>query len=40
MAELSQPTKVVVADADNVVNVLFNGQLRVEQHFQITDNVD
>ena len=41
--KLSQPTKVVVSDADDaddVVDVLFHGQLRVEQHSQITDNVD
>ena len=38
--ELSQPTKVVVADVDDVVDVLFHGLLRVEQHSQNTDNVD
>ena len=38
--KLSQSTKVVVSDADDVVDVLFHGQLRVEQHSQITDNVD
>jgi hypothetical protein len=28
--ELSSPTKVVVADADDVADVLFYGQLRVK----------
>jgi len=38
--ELSQPKKVVVADADDMAGMLFHGLLRVEQHSQIADNVD
>jgi len=38
--ELSQLMKVVVADANDMADILFYGQLRDQQHSQITDSVD
>jgi len=38
--ELSQPTKLVVSDTDDMADMLFHGQLRVQQHSKIADNVD
>jgi len=43
MTELSQPTKVVVRSSrytDDIDDMLFHGQLGVQQHSQIADNVD
>jgi len=39
VTELSQPTKVVVTDADDMAD-MFHGQLRVQQQSQMADNVD